>query len=86
MTCPQPEDRHATREREALIALWRYLARNGDAEAQFQLGLLYCDAGQESDESAARCWLNKAAAQGHVRAQAMLRQLGILGTAFADSG
>jgi hypothetical protein len=28
MTCPQPEDRHATMEREALIALWRHLARN----------------------------------------------------------
>ena len=76
MTCPQPEDRHAAKEREALLALWEYLARRGDPEAQFQVGLLYCDSGQEASRAVARSWLEYAAAQGHLGAQAVLKQLG----------
>ena len=76
MICPGPEDRHDTREREALLALWDHLARRGDAEAQFRLGLSYCDSGHESDGPVAQRWREQAAAQKHELAQVMLRQLG----------
>ncbi len=45
-------------------------ATHGDAEAQFQLGLLAQRAGNASDgEQTALAWFRKAAQQGHVRAQ-----------------
>ncbi len=49
---------------------WRPLAEQGDASAQFQLGLLYDNGeGVSRDLASARQWYEKAAAQGEAKAQ-----------------
>ncbi len=43
-------------------------AENGDAEAQFDLGLVYERGGHVRDYAKARKWYQKAAEQGHTQA------------------
>jgi cell division septation protein DedD len=55
------------------IAEWRPLAERGDADAQFNLGQAYkLGRGVPMDLRIAQGWYEKAAAQGHSQAQAML--------------
>lgn len=62
---------HATALRE-----WRPLAEEGNADAQFNLGLQYYSGqGVPQDYVLARQWWEKAAAQGHVAAQLSLGTL-----------
>ena len=50
--------------------LWRPLAAQGDARAQFKLGVMYRHGeGVPKDVQEAVTWYRKAAEQGHVRAQ-----------------
>jgi len=52
---------------------WQPLAEQGQAVAQYQLGLLYANGqGVTKDDAKARQWYEKAAVQGHVEAQANL--------------
>jgi TPR repeat protein len=56
---------HATALRE-----WRPLAEQGDANAQYNLGVMYdFEKGVPQDFTTARRWYEKAAAQGHAGAQ-----------------
>lgn len=49
---------------------YQKLAEQGDAEAQYKLGNMYCDGkGVEKDFEKAVKWYKKAAVQGHARAQ-----------------
>ena len=55
------------------------LAENGDAEAQYNLGLayLYGEEGMEEDRMQALQWLDKAAKQGHRLANNMLASMSL---------
>ena len=61
------------------LRLWRSLAEQGDANAQYGLGFMY-DTGQgvPQDYAAAMSWYRKAADQGHAAAQSNL------GTMYAN--
>lgn len=49
---------------------WQPLAEQGQAIAQYQLGLLYANGkGVEKDDAKARKWYEKSAIQGHTEAQ-----------------
>ena len=55
---------------------WQPLAKQGDAVAQYHLGLLYANGqGVLKDDAQARQWYEKAAVQGHVDAQVNLGML-----------
>ena len=55
------------------VAIWRPLAENGDADAEFNLGQAYrLGRGVKIDLGSAQTWLERAAAQGHVDAQTTL--------------
>ena len=55
---------------------WQPLAKQGDAVAQYHLGLLYSNGqGVPKDDAQARQWYEKAAVQGHVDAQVNLGML-----------
>ncbi len=55
------------------VAIWRPLAENGDADAQFNLGQAYrLGRGVKIDLGSAQVWLERAAAQGHMDAQTTL--------------
>jgi TPR repeat protein len=55
---------------------WHPLAKQGQAAAQYHLGLLYANGqGVPKDDAQARQWYEKAAAQGHADAQANLGSL-----------
>lgn len=55
------------------VAIWRPLAENGDADAQFNLGQAYrLGRGVKLDLASAKTWLERAALQDHVDAQATL--------------
>jgi hypothetical protein len=55
---------------------WQPLAKQGQAIAQYHLGLLYANGqGVPKDDAQARLWYEKAAAQGHADAQANLGSL-----------
>src|SRR3954452_8437303 len=55
------------------IAIWRPLAENGDADAAFNLGQAYrLGRGVPTNLAAAQTWFERAAAKGHVDAQATL--------------
>ena len=55
---------------------WQPLAKQGDAVAQYYLGLLYANGqGVPKDDAQARQWYEKAAVQGHVDAQVNLGML-----------
>lgn len=57
----------------AAVREWRPLAEKGDADAQFNLGQAYkMGRGVPADPKIAQSWYEKAAAQGHERAQAYL--------------
>ena len=65
--------RNSSHDRQLLnprIKLYQKSANQGDAEAQFNLGLTYRD-GQEvqQDNKMAAKWYQKAAEQGHITAQ-----------------
>ena len=55
------------------LAEWQPLAEQGQAVAQYQLGLLYANGkGATKDDAKARQWYEKAAVQGHTEAQVNL--------------
>jgi TPR repeat protein len=55
------------------VAIWRPLAEDGDADAQFNLGQAYrLGRGVKIDLGSAQTWLERAASQGHVDAQTTL--------------
>lgn len=55
------------------VAIWRPLAQKGDADAQFNLGQAYrLGRGVPTNLAAAKTWFERAAAQGHVDAEATL--------------
>jgi TPR repeat protein len=55
------------------VAIWRPLAEEGDADAQFNLGQAYrLGRGVKIDLGSAQTWLERAAAQGHLDAQTTL--------------
>jgi TPR repeat protein len=55
---------------------WHPLAKQGQAVAQYHLGLLYANGqGVPKDDAQARQWYEKAALQGHANAQANLGSL-----------
>jgi hypothetical protein len=55
------------------VAIWRPLAERGDADAQFNLGQAYrLGRGVPINLSAAKTWLERAAASGHVDAETTL--------------
>jgi len=55
------------------VEIWRPLAENGDADAQFNLGQAYrLGRGVKIDLGSAQTWLERAASQGHVDAQSTL--------------
>jgi len=55
------------------VAIWRPLAENGDADAQFNLGQAYrLGRGVATNLSAAKSWFGRAAAKGHLDAQTTL--------------
>src|SRR3982751_1116022 len=57
----------------AAVAIWRPLAERGDADAAFNLGQAYrLGRGVATNLSAAKTWFERAAAKGHVDAQATL--------------
>jgi TPR repeat protein len=54
----------------AALEIWRPLAEQGDADAQFNLGLMYRDGlGVPQDDAATHMWFTLAIAQGHRNAQ-----------------
>ena len=55
---------------EQAFHLWQPLAQQGDAEAQFNLGVMYENGqGVTQDYRQAAAWYQKAANQGHAKAQ-----------------
>ena len=57
----------------AAVAIWRPLAQNGDADAQFNLGQAYrLGRGAPIDLGAAQIWFERAAGKGHIDAQTTL--------------
>jgi len=72
-------DAHARGDHAKALRLIRPLANDGDATAQFNLGLMYMTGqGVQQDYSAAALWFRKAAEQGYAFAQSNL------GTLFRD--
>jgi len=69
---------HAQRgEVDQAAEIWLELARNGEPNAQCNIGMCYMrGAGREQDLSEARKWLRKAQKQGHQMAAQALVQLG----------
>src|SRR4051794_29615613 len=60
-------------EYPAAIAIWRPLAENGDADAQFNLGQAYrLGRGVPTSLSTAKSWFERAAGRNHVDAQTTL--------------
>jgi len=59
------------------VAKWyRKSAMNGNAEAQFQLGLLYIDGElTDGDREAGMFWVEQAAQQGHYQAKVVYQSL-----------
>jgi len=58
------------------VKWWRKAARQGDAESQYRLGLMYRagKGGLKPNRRNARAWWRKAAAQGHLQAKQALGQ------------
>lgn len=54
----------------ASVSVWRYLARRGNTEAQYELGYLYeHGTGRHRDYAIAAQWYRRAAEAGHMNAQ-----------------
>ena len=63
-------DAHARGDYAKALRLIRPLANDGDASAQFNLGLMYTTGqGVQQDNAAAALWFRKAAEQGYAPAQ-----------------
>ena len=72
----QAEKFQKSEKNEEVFEYYLKAARQGDAEAQFYLGLCYnYGDGVEKDLSEAVIWFRKAAVQGLAKAQDMLRKL-----------
>ena len=70
------EDAYHSGNYATALREWQPLAEQGQAVAQYQLGLLYANGqGVTKDDAKARQWYEKAAVQGHAEAQV---NLGIL--------
>jgi uncharacterized protein len=66
-------DAHARGDYAKALRLIRPLANDGDAAAQFNLGLMYLTGqGVQQDDAAAALWFRKSAEQGYVLAQTNL--------------
>jgi TPR repeat protein len=73
-------DAHARGDYAKALRLIRPLANDGDASAQFNLGLMYTTGqGVEQDNAAAALWFRKAAEQGYALAQSNLGTLYLYG-------
>jgi len=73
-------DAHARGDYAKALRLIRPLANDGDASAQFNLGLMYATGqGVEQDSTAAALWFRKAAEQGYVSAQSNLGTMYLYG-------
>src|SRR5271163_3427917 len=78
-------DAHARGDYAKALRLIRPLANDGDASAQFNLGLMYMTGqGVRQDNDAAALWFRKAAEQGHAPAQSNLGTLYIYGRGVAQ--
>ena len=67
------------------LRLIRPLANDGDAAAQYNLGLMYMTGhGVEQDNAAAATWFRKAAEQGYALAQSNLGTLYLYGRGVAQ--
>ena len=65
---------------QTAFKLWLPLAEQGDAKAQFNLGVMYDDGlGVKQDDFEAVKWYRKAAEQGNAHAQALLGFAYLLG-------
>jgi len=71
------ESQNNPEQNNGLIAEWyRKSAINGNAEAQFQLGLLYIDGElSDGDRETGLFWVELAAEQGHFRAKIVQESL-----------
>ena len=73
-------DAHARGDYAKALRLIRPLANDGDASAQFNLGLMYLTGqGVQQDSAAAALWFRKAAEQGYALAQSNLGTLYLYG-------
>ena len=73
-------DAHARGDYAKALRLIRPLANDGDAAAQFNLGVMYLTGrGVQQDYSAAALWFRKAAEQGYALAQSNLGTLYLYG-------
>jgi hypothetical protein len=73
-------DAHARGDYAKALRLIRPLANDGDASAQFNLGLMYATGqGVQQDNAAAALWFRKAAEQGYAFAQSNLGTLYLYG-------
>ncbi len=73
-------DANARGDYAKALRLIRPLANDGDAAAQFNLGLMYITGhGVQQDDAAAALWFRKAAEQGYVLAQSNLGTLYLYG-------
>jgi TPR repeat protein len=79
LACVKPssalEARHTDENTSMALQQRRQAAEQGDAQAQYTLGLIYNEGiGVERDEAEAVKWWKKAARQGDAEAQAALRE------------
>jgi uncharacterized protein len=73
-------DANARGDYAKALRLIRPLANDGDATAQFNLGLMYVNGhGVQRDDSAAALWFRKAAEQGYALAQSNLGTMYLYG-------
>ncbi|TYL75145.1 tetratricopeptide repeat protein [Bradyrhizobium cytisi] len=78
-------DAHARGDYAKALRLIRPLANDGDAAAQFNLGLMYVAGhGVQQDSAAAAIWFRKAAEQGNALAQSNLGMLYLYGQGVAQ--
>src|SRR5258708_5317015 len=78
-------DAHARGDYAKALRLIRPLANDGDASAQFNLGLTYmAGQGVQQDDAAAVLWFRKAAEQGNALAQSNLGTLYLYGRGVAQ--
>ena len=72
---------------EKAFRLWKPLAEQGDADAQYNLGLMYdYGEGVPKDDAKAVYWYRKAAEQGHAKAQFNLGWMYANGEGVAEDG
>jgi hypothetical protein len=77
-------DAHARGNYAKALRLIPLLANDGDATAQFNLGLMYVTGqGVQQDNAAAALWFRKAAEQGYALAQSNLGTLYLYGRGVA---